>query len=221
MEDKSKVYAVIAAYNEEKYIGSVIKNIKKHLDNVIVVDDGSRDETNNIAKENKAIVLRHPINIGKGAAIKTGCDFVLNKGGEIMILIDADGQHDPKEIPNFLESLKNNDIVFGFRKFNKDMPLMMKIGNNIINTATRFLYNIDLFDSQSGYRAYNADAYRKIRWDANDYSMESEMIANLGKTRLRYTQIPIQTIYSDIYKGTTAIDGIKIVINMILWKLRR
>ena len=216
-----KVCAIIAAYNEEKYIGSVIPQVEKYVDTVFVVNDGSRDKTAEIAKDKGATVLTHIINLGKGAAIRTGCDYALKKGFQKMVLIDADGQHDPKEIPKFLSQLEQHDIVFGYRKFNKSMPVIFRIGNAFINKAIHVLYNISLNDTQCGYRAFNKDAYMKIRWQAGDYFMESEMIANLGKTKLRYAQLPIETIYADKYKGTTVVDGMKIVLNMFLWRLRR
>jgi hypothetical protein len=81
------------------------------------------------------------------------------------------------------------------------------------------LYGIRLNDTQCGFRAFSGDAYKKIRWNASDYSMESEMISRAGKQRLKYVQIPIRTIYSDKYKGTTILDGIRIVINMVRWRL--
>lgn len=221
MNSKDDIWIIIPAYNEAKRIGPVIDKIKAYSKNIIVVDDGSSDNTSSISKQHKAIVLDHIINLGKGSAAKTGCDYAINKGANILILIDADGQHDPQEIPRFIKALKSSDIVFGFRKFNKNMPAIYKIGNNLINLATYLLYNIRLKDTQSGYRAFTKKAYQKLRWKSSDYSMESEMIANLGKSRLRYRQIPIDTIYSEKYKGTTILDGIKIVFNMILWRFKR
>ena len=115
----NKVWVVIAAYNEAKHISKVIKDTKKFCENIIVVDDGSKDHTYVLAKESKAYALKHIVNMGKGAAIKTGCDFALRQGAEILILVDADGQHEPKEIPNFLNAIKDKDIVFGYRKFSQ------------------------------------------------------------------------------------------------------
>ncbi|MFH0867680.1 MAG: glycosyltransferase family 2 protein [Candidatus Woesearchaeota archaeon] len=216
---KKKIFAIIPAYNEEKQINRVIKGTKKYVDKVIVVDDGSKDKTSETAKKNKAIVLRHVVNLGKGAALKTGCDYALKNKADIIIAIDADAQHDPKEIPKFLENIKNHDIVIAYRKLNKNMPLILKYGNWFINKTINYLYGIKIKDSQCGYRAFTAKAYRKIRWKAADYSMESEMIAKIGKYKLSYTEIPIETIYSDKYKGTTVLDGVKIVFNLLLWKL--
>ena len=215
------VWVIIPAYNESKHISDVIQKTKKYCSNIIVVDDGSKDKTFEIAKKTKVIVLKHIINLGKGAAVKTGCDFALKKGAKKMVLIDSDGQHDPSEIHKFLKALDNVDIVFGYRRFDKNMPFILKIGNNSINFVTKLLYGVDLKDTQCGYRALTAKVYKKIRWKANDYSMESEMIANIGKRHLKYKEIPIKTIYSDKYKGTTIFDGIKIVFNMFLWRLKK
>jgi len=221
MAGKKDVVAVIAAYNEEKYIADVIKNASRFLDIIIVVNDGSKDSTSAIARRNGAIVIDHIINLGKGAAIRTGCDYALGIGAQKIILIDADGQHDPKDIPKFIESLKDNDITFGYRTFNKKMPLVFRLGNTAITQTARILFHVSLNDTQCGYRAFKADAYKKVRWQASDYSMESEMIANVGKARLKYTQIPVETIYAEKYKGTTIFDGMKIMMNMIFWRLRR
>jgi glycosyltransferase involved in cell wall biosynthesis len=218
---KGKAWVVIPACNEEKHIGAVIKQVKKYSNNIIVVDDGSKDKTSNIAARAGVISLRHIVNLGKGAAIKTGCYFAIKKGAETLILLDSDGQHEPKEIPNFLKALKNVDVVFGYRKRNKHMPLILKLGNLVINKTTKLLYGLDLRDTQCGYRAFTKKAYKKIKWKSSDYSMESEMIANVGKHKLKYKEIPIQTIYSDKYKGTTVLDGIKIVLNMIWWRITR
>lgn len=214
-------WVVIAAYNEEKHIAAVINETRKFCKNIIVVDDGSKDKTCQIAKSKGVTALKHVINLGKGAAVKTGCDFALQKGAEVLLLIDADGQHEPKEIPRFLKELKNKDIVFGYRKFTKKMPIIMRFGNKFINATTKLLYGIELKDTQCGYRALTAKAYKKVRWNSTGYPMESEMIANAGKNKLKYTEIPIRTIYSDKYKGTTVIDGVKIVLNMLLWRLKR
>jgi glycosyltransferase involved in cell wall biosynthesis len=216
---KKKIFAVIPAYNEEKHINKVIKETKKYVDNIIVVDDGSKDKTKESAKKSKAIVLRHLVNLGKGAALKTGCDYAVKKNADIIIAIDADAQHNPKEIPKFLENIKNCDVVLAYRKTNKDMPLILKFGNWFINKTIKFLYDIKIKDSQCGYRAFTTKAYKKLRWKASDYSMESEMIAKIGKYKLSYQEIPIETIYSDKYKGTTILDGIKIVFDLLLWKL--
>src|SRR3989344_769979 len=215
-----RIYAIIPARNEKKNIGRVVQKVKSHIKDVIVVDDGSTDGTGKKAEGSGAFVLRHIINLGKGAALKTGCDYAIEHGADILIVLDADGQHDPAEIPLFLKALKGNDIVIGARKFNQSMPKILLVGNWLINRVTEMLYNVRIKDSLCGYRAFTKYAYLKIRWNVSDYSMESEMVANVGRHKLKYKQVEIATIYSDKYKGTTVFDGFKIVLDLLYWKLR-
>ena len=214
-----KIFAVIAAYNEHAHIIKVVEDAKKHVDEVVVVDDGSKDNTKELAKEAGATVLVHIVNLGKGAALKTGCDYALENGAGIIIAIDADAQHNPQDIPRFLGNLKGCEVVLSYRQYSEAMPKILKFGNHFINKTIKFLYGLEIKDSQCGYRAFTANAYKKLRWKASDYSIESEMIAKMGKYKLPYKEIPIETVYSDKYKGTTVLDGIKIVLNLLLWKL--
>ena len=214
-----KILAVIPAYNEQKNIARVIKEAKNYVDKIILVDDGSKDGTGRFGQAAGAIVLRHVVNLGKGAALKTGCDYAVKNGAGLIVVLDADAQHNPGDIPRFIEKLKKYDIVFSYRKASKKMPFVLRFGNEFISNIVRILYNVNLTDTQSGFRAFSRETYKKIRWNAADYSMESEMISRVGKQKLKYVQIPIQTIYTDRYKGTTVLDGIKIVLNMVWWRL--
>lgn len=221
LKNLNKVWVVIPAHNEEKHIEEVIKKTKKFAKNILVVDDGSKDKTVIIAEKSGAFVLKHIVNLGKGAALKTGCEYAIKKGAEKIVALDADGQHDPKEIPEFVKALNDADIVFGYRRLNKNMPFVLRYGNWFIFFMTKLLFGLKIVDTQCGYRAFKSDAYNKIKWDSQDYSMESEIVANTGKAHLKYSQIPIETIYSDKYKGTTVIDGIRIVLNMVWWRFSR
>jgi glycosyltransferase involved in cell wall biosynthesis len=217
----NEVFVIIPAHNEQKHIATIVKKVKKYSDNILVVDDGSKDKTSEIAQKENVLVLRHVVNLGKGAALKTGCEYAIKHGAKRLIFIDADGQHRPEDIPRFLKALDGEDIVFGSRELNKNMPFVLKFGNWFINKVNDFLFGVKLQDTQSGYRAMTSEAYKKIKWKSSSYSVESEMIANAGKKRLKYKEILIKTIYSDKYKGTTIIDGVKIVLNMIWWKISR
>ncbi|MBS3117012.1 glycosyltransferase family 2 protein [Candidatus Woesearchaeota archaeon] len=208
-------YIVIPAYNEGKKLGEVIRKAQECGENIVVVDDGSSDDTFQQAKQCGVTVLKHLVNMGKGAALKTGCDFAYKQGAERYVVLDSDGQHDPKEIPRFFKELEKQDIVFGYRQLSPTMPLVLKFGNWFINRTLATLFHIDLQDSQSGYRAFTRKAYEQIRWEATDYYMETEMIIKAGRKKLLYTQIPIETIYGDKYKGTTVLDGVKIVVKML------
>ena len=161
---KNSTYAVIAAKNEAKHISAVVKDTKKYVNKVIVVDDGSSDNTSEKAKEAGAIVLQHLVNLGKGAATKTGCEYAISKGAETIVFLDADGQHEPKDIIKFKEKLKEKDIVFGIRKRNKHMPAVLKLGNWFLNKAANSLYGIDVPDTQCGFRTFKT----KIYFDASE-----------------------------------------------------
>ena len=215
-----KNVVIIPAYNEENTIADVIIKSQHYVPQIIVVSDGSSDATAEKAALMGATVIHHKVNLGKGATLKTGCEYAISQGAQRIVVLDADGQHDPKEIPTFIASLEQHDIVFGHRQIPDTMPFMMRLGNSFINRALRTIYGVNIQDSQCGYRAFTAAAYSQIRWDAVDYYVETEMILRVGKKRLKHVSIPIETIYADQYKGTTVLDGVKIVAKMIggrLW----
>ncbi len=215
------VWVIVPAHNESARIKPVLEQIKKIIPQVIVVDDGSTDSTSAVAKELTPHVLRHVINLGKGAALKTGVLYALKKGAKKIVVIDADGQHLPQEIPLFLKKLEEVDFVFGVRKFTNEMPFILHLGNGIISWLTYMLHGIRLHDTQCGFRAFNAGIYPEIEWKSTDYGVESEMIANVGRNNIRYAQVTVSTIYLDKFKGTTVIDGAKIVGQMLWRKVRR
>ena len=211
------VWVIIPAHNEEKNIGNVIDKCKKYTNNIVVVDDGSLDNTSMIAEKKGVVLIKHLVNLGKGATLKTGCFYAYRNKANIIVLLDGDGQHNPDLIPTFLKKLKDSDIVLSYRRFNKKMPVIFRVGNNFINFIIKLFFNIKVKDSQCGYRVFWAKNFKKIRWRAHDYSMESEMFANIRKSKLRYKQVPIETLYKDDYKGTTVLDGIKIVYYIMKW----
>lgn len=218
-----KTIVVIPAFNESKYISSILCNVINFVDKIVLIDDGSTDRTSEVARNinDKIIVLKHRINLGKGAALKTGCLAALKLGADIIVTMDADGQHKPEDIPRFLKEIqeKNTDIVFGSRKIGRNMPLMMTLGNKFLSVIIKFLFRVYISDTQSGFRAFRANIFDKIRWNSHNYSVETEMIVNAGKNKLRYSEIIIDTIYHDKYKGTTIFDGIRIFFNLLIWKI--
>lgn len=218
-----KTIVVIPAFNEGNRVRDVVIKALDYVDKIIVIDDGSvadkRPLVNNIS--DKIIVLRHRINLGKGSALKTGCEAAIKLGADIIILMDADGQHNPKDIPRFIKEIKekNVDIVFGSRKIGKDMPLVLMLGNKFLSIVTSLLFGIYISDTQSGFRAFRANIYPKIKWNSTRYSVETEIIVNAGKNKLKIGEIEIETIYHDKYKGTTIFDGFRIFFNMLIWRI--
>lgn len=219
--DRMKIIAIIPAFNEYTLLNGVIEKTLRYVNQVVVVDDGSREPlAHHLSTDARVKVLRHIINLGKGAALKTGVHWAKREGCDIAIFIDADGQHDPHEIPALLGPIIRGqaDIVFGVRKFHGRMPFMARFGNLVLTKILQFMFRISVDDTQSGYRAIRLASFDKIAWKSPRYSVETEMIVNAGKHNVPYQQVPITTIYHDKYKGTTVIDGIRIMINMIAWR---
>ncbi|MBI2143960.1 glycosyltransferase family 2 protein [Candidatus Woesearchaeota archaeon] len=217
-------YAIIPAHNEEKNIGLVVERTKKLVNskNIVVVDDGSRDGTAKEAETHGVAVLKHMTNLGKGAALRTGSQFALGKGAEALVFMDSDGQHDPEDLPRIMSALEGNDLAFTYRERKSEhMPLVKKFGNFFIDRVMKLLFSISVTDTQCGYKAMTKAAYEKLSLMSDDYSIESEIAAKAGKYRLKFTQVPIKTIYADRYKGTTVFDGISIVMKMLWWKIAR
>lgn len=212
-------WVVIPARNEADTIAQVLGKVREFVERVVVVDDGSEDDTFLQAQKAGAMVLRHGVNLGKGAALKTGCEYALSHGASSIITMDADGQHDPAEIPLFLEALQRHDIVFGARQIPQSMPFIFRWGNKFMSSTLKVLYQLNIEDSQCGYRAFTAASYPKIRWEALNYYVETEMVIRTGKHQLKHAQVPIKTIYADSYKGTTVLDGVLIVGKMVGWRL--
>jgi glycosyltransferase involved in cell wall biosynthesis len=214
-----KPYVIISAYNEAGHIGDVVRKVRKNgFHNVIVVDDGSRDATRDIAEKAGAIALRHMINLGKGAAMRTGAEYALRAGAKTLVFLDGDGQHDPAELPKLMTALRGNDIVFSYRRRTGKAPLVRRLGGRFINVLFKALYDIELRDSICGYRAMTTATYKKVRWNSTDYSVESEMIARAGRAGLKYTEVPIATVYHDKYKGMTVVDGFSVLGKLLLWR---
>ncbi|RLI82891.1 glycosyltransferase family 2 protein [Archaeoglobales archaeon] len=222
-----KIAVIIPAYNEERRIGSVIegiKSLKMDLD-IIVVDDGSIDETAKKAKELGARVCRHIVNRGVGAATKTGIYFALELGAELLVFIDADGQHNPKEIPKLIEPIARGeaDVVLGsrFRGDTSSMPLVKRFGNKILNFVVRLLYGVKYTDTQCGFRAISRDvALLMKKLDIERYGFLSEMLGEINKRKLRVVEVPVETIYTD-KKGTDILDGISIVVDLLVRRFVR
>jgi len=220
MKIPNNVWVVIPAHNEAKHIADVLQKTKQYAQNILVVDDGSTDNTAGIAKKTRVRVLQLQKNQGKGAALRTGCDYAMKHGAKAIITMDADGQHAPAKLPAFAKALQGNDIVFGQRLFAKQMPWLYRVGNWGLDMLTWLLGGIHLRDTQCGYRAFTAHVYKKIRWAATKYSIESEVVVRTAKNKLKYTTVQVPTIYHEKNKGTTPLDGIKILWNLIKLRLQ-
>ena len=216
---------MLPAFNERARIASVLAAVGAlrlpERAKLIVVDDGSADGTAEAAEAAGALVVSHRVNLGKGAALLTGVEAAVAAGAELVVLIDADGQHDPADLPLLLEPLREGraDLVLGYRRFTGAMPPAMRLGNTVLSRIFAALFGLRLRDTQCGFRALTAAACRSLRWTALDYSVETEMLVHAARRRLRVEEVPVATVYHDRYKGTTAVDGLRILASMLRWRL--
>jgi glycosyltransferase involved in cell wall biosynthesis len=225
MERLMRLAIIIPAYNEEKTITQVIKRIPKKIKgvsviNIIVIDDGSKDETVKVAKNTGATVLSHLINQGVGAATITGLEAAKKINTDIAITLDADGQHDPKEIAKIVDLIrkKQYDVVIGTRIMSrKKMPLLKIVGNYIMNWLTYVLYEIWVKDSQSGFKGFSKKAILKMKLSSSGYEICSEIIGEIKRLNLKYYEMPVKTIYTAYSKkrGQFSLNGVNIVIKLI------
>ena len=221
-----KVFIVIPVYNEEKIILSVIEEIQKAgFPDLIFVDDGSSDNTYRKIKDLKGIVaLRHQINRGKGAAIKTGIECAKILKADVVVTLDGDGQHNPQEIHKMLKLLQEDyDVVLGSRMMNcLGMPFHKIIANKIANIITWLIYGLHVTDSQSGFRAFSKKAIFSINTKGDGYEYDSEVIREIKKKGLKYKEIPIEVRYTAYSMGKVQkqgfINGVKTVLRMF-WSL--
>lgn len=192
-----KVLVIIPALNAERTLPPVIAAAREQLEPVLVVDDGSRDRTGDVAREAGAIVVRHEVNRGKGGALKTGFAYALEHGYDGVITLDADGQHLPREIPKFL-AVRDADLVIGGRAhlFQGMLP-RRRLANRFSAWCIGWLSGTGVTDSQSGFRFYSADLLRGITLRTDGFDLESEVIVRAGRRGFRVVTIPIDLGFVD------------------------
>lgn len=214
---------IVPVYNEGNRAIDLINNILKHQYlSIIVVNDGSVDDSEKLLKENfgvnkRVMILNHIINLGKGAAMKTGVKYAWNKGIKTVVFIDSDGQHNPKLLTKFFNELRKVDLVFGYRKLTKEMPFIRKWGNMGAKWLLKMLFGLDRKEFLCGYLGFNKKIYKKIKWTSSRYGVETEIATKVSKNKLAYKEILIDTIYVDKYKGVSLMDAVKVLFKIPLW----
>ena len=195
-----------------------------HAEFVIIVDDGSHDGTWDAIKglSRPIYPLRHCINMGKASALKTGCAVAVRLGAEIIVMMDADGQHPPEYIPRLIAHMreKNIDFVFTERVNGDRMPFIRRMGNYAVNTAAFRFFGLRTRDLWCGFRAMRASCLPRVMWHARDYSGEVQMALAVGRRGIPYGTYPIPTIYeAGASKGVHILHGLKLLVQMAVWRI--
>lgn len=227
-----RVCVVIPAYNEGKVIEGVVRDAKKklkisgHTIDIVVVNDGSKDDTSLKAAAGGAVVINHILNSGAGGATATGLSYANQNGYDMAATMDADGQHKPEDIVRGIKELKAQgaDLLIGSRLVDvskKDMSPLKRIGNWGLSLITMLLFGVYTSDSQSGMRIYSRKALEQLRWKTSGYEFCSEMIWRANQIGLAIGEYPITVIYTDYSKakGQNNWNGINILKSLVRRRL--
>ena len=196
-----KICVLIPAYNCERTIGKIVKKISGMGLKVVVIDDGSSDNTENAASQNGAIVARHIKNMGKGASLKEGFELAGRMGDiDAVIIMDGDGQHSPDDLKNFISRAEEgtSDVIVGNRMGSvKNMPFIRLLTNKIMSGLLSVMCRQYIPDTQCGFRLVKKTVFEKIKLESNRYDLDSELLIKASRKRFRISSVPIQTIYRD------------------------
>jgi len=190
-----RICCVLPALNEEETIREVAEETERYVDEVIVVDDGSSDRTAELAAESGAIVIKHQWNMGKGAALRTGFREALERGADIVVTLDTDGEHDPRDIPGLVGLIKSGkaEIVVGSRLEGKadKGPFLRRLSRGITTSILGTLFGVHLSDTQSGFRCFSRSALERISFESDSFVAESEILIDAARKRLKIGETPI------------------------------
>lgn len=210
VKNQKKTCVVIPAYNEERVIRSVVENVIKEFSkspydvDIVVVNDGSRDNTMTEAKRGGAIVIDHILNSGAGGATATGLSYANQMGYDMAATMDADGQHLPSDVIRGLDIMQKGDIdlLIGSRLIDsKGMSKVKVLGNRGLSTVTFLLFGINTTDSQSGLRIFSKLTLKSLRWKTSGYEFCSEMLWRAKQLNLRVEEYPIKAVYTEYSKS--------------------
>ena len=228
IENILSTYVVVPAYNEERTIGVVLEDLLRYFrrDEIVVVNDGSKDRTEEIARSYGVHVLNHLINRGLGGALGTGITYAIRKDARLVLTFDADGQHLVSDALRVMKPVAEGEADFAvgsrLKGDTSEMPLVKKFGNFVLDSITALFARRYVSDSQSGLRCFNHDCASKIRITCDRYAVSSEIIIEAAKSGCRIVEVPIKAVYTEysMKKGTNVLEGVKIALNLLFDKLR-
>lgn len=223
----SSLYVVVPAYNEAGAVGRVVGQLKDYGYQVVVVDDGSVDGTGQIARDSGATVLTHLLNRGQGAALKTGIDYALGRGADVIVTFDGDGQHRAEEIARVAEPILAGrcDVVLGSRFMDgqSQVPPLRKLVLKAGVLFTRVVSHIRVTDTHNGFRAFSSLAARQIGIRQARMAHASEILDEIGRLGLRYCEVPTRISYTDYSgnKGQSSLAAFRIVVDFLMDRRKR
>lgn len=220
--DITKVWVVIAAYNEELVIAETVANVLVYIGNVIVVDDCSVDTTGQKAFDAGAHVLRHPINLGQGAALQTGIEYALTKDAEYIVTFDADGQHSATEILPMLLALQqsDSDIVLGSRFLGKtsNLPWQRRLILKLAIVFTRVTGDIRLTDVHNGFRVMSRHFCNQFEFQQNRMAHASEILNHISSHNIKFIEFPVTITYTEysMHKGQRSSNALRVLMELFM-----
>jgi glycosyltransferase involved in cell wall biosynthesis len=225
--ERPSAWVICAAYNEAATIAHVVGELRRGGYEVVVVDDGSTDDTRQIAAAAATVVVSHPINLGQGAALKTGIDCALSRGADILVTFDADGQHRVDDILRLIDALarEGTDFALGSRFLERSQR--MPFGRRMLLQAARLFTTLTtglrLTDTHNGLRAFTRRGARALRLRQNRMAHASEVLADIAASGLRYVEVPVTIDYTaySLAKGQRAGDAVTILLDLFARKLYR
>ena len=195
-----KTCLLLPAYNVSQTVAKVVRGCTEFIDDIVIIDDGSSDDTAEIAAKHGAVVLKHPRNFGKGRALRTGFGYALQQGYERVGTLDSDGQHNPLDLPRFLSRFDETraDILIGTRVFERSaMPLHRRLNNSLVSAVGSALCGQRVPDFQSGYRLIRSEVIKAVSLQTERYETESELLIKAGRLGFRIESLPIHTVYGN------------------------
>jgi len=225
--DLSCVYVVVPAYNEGSAVHDVVREIRLDFPHVVVVDDGSRDATAAEAKKAGAVVLRHVLNRGQGAALQTGIDYCLRRGADVVVTFDADGQHRVEDVHRMLAALETTgaDVAIGsrFLDLQSNLPAARRLTLRIATRFMRLTSGVPLTDAHNGLRAIRRSAAQRIRITLDGMAHASELVDQIDRHDLKVTEVPVVIRYSEysLAKGQSSFAAIRIAFDYLFKRIFR
>lgn len=209
------IVALIPAYNESRFIGSLVIACRPYVDLVVVIDDGSRDKTAAIARQAGATVVRLNVNQGKAMAVNIGFSYVRQLQPRAVVMLDGDGQHSAEDIPQVLAPIiaDQADVVIGsrFKEVKSDIPAYRQIGQHGLTITTNLASGVWVSDSQSGFRAFSAVSLEQLSFSQGGFSLESEMQFLARQHKFRIVEAPITVVYAEKAKRNPFTHGMQVI----------